>query len=400
MPVSGSKFFYQCSTCGKTYPSDKIIYLCPVCSKGNTKTLPPKGVLSTIYRYGEIKKRYQGQPLFKALQAKTFIDLLPIEARESLGYLRVGNTPLYKINNLEGKDLMGELYLKDDSQNPTFSFKDRASVLVSAFAKERGIDTIITASTGNAGCSLAGICASQQQKAIVLVPESAPPAKLIQVKMYGAQLIPVKGNYGKAFDQSIEMTEKDGYYNRNTAYNPLTIEGKKTVSFELFDQLGQCIPDRIFVPTGDGVILSGVYKGFEDLWMLGIIEKMPVVVAVQPQKSDNLIRNLHAETFQSIPSSTVADSISVDVPRNFFQSKHYLQKYDGEWIAVSDEEILLASRTLSRNTGLFTEPASAAAFAAFLKYQQEHLMPPGSKNVVLLTGCGLKDLKAVNSITI
>jgi threonine synthase len=269
--------------------------------------------------------------------------------------------------------------------------------VVSAFAKENGADTIVTASTGNAGSSLAGICASQRQKAIVLVPVSAPVAKLTQIIMYGATIIPVKGTYDDAFELSLKATEHFGWYNRNTAYNPLTIEGKKTVSFEIFDQLQESIPDRIFVPVGDGVIISGVYKGFEDLLKLGIIDKIPTIVAVQSSGSDNLIRNLNNENFEVKLSHTLADSISVDYPRNFYMAQNFLKKHKGEWITVSDEEIIHASKTLAATTGLFAEPAAAAAFAGMQKYNTENKIPEASKNVVLLTGSGLKDIKSLEA---
>jgi len=259
-------------------------------------------------------------------------------------------------------------------------------------------DTIVAASTGNAGSSLAGICASQKQKAIILVPESAPIAKLTQILMYGAKIIPVKGSYDDAFDLSIKATEEFGWYNRNTAFNPLTIEGKKTVAFELYDQLNGKVPDTIFVPVGDGVIISGLYKGFEDLLKLQIIEHMPTIVAVQANKSDNLVRNIESNHFEIKKSTTIADSISVDIPRNFYMAQKYLSDYNGECIAVSDDEILDASSQLSTNTGLFTESASAAAFAGFLSYKKKHKLSDNSNNVVLLTGSGLKDLKAVSSI--
>ncbi len=211
--------------------------------------------------------------------------------------LRVGNTPLYPLSGLDDKKFPFSLYLKDDSQNPTWSFKDRASALVSAFAAENRLGTIIAASTGNAGSSLAGICASQRQRAVIVVPETAPKAKLTQIVMYGAMIVPVKGTYDEAFDLSVKATELFGWYNRNTAFNPFTIEGKKTVSFELFEQLRFSVPDRIFIPAGDGVILAGAYKGFEDLLRLGITDKMPVIVAVQSEKSDNLVRNIGQEKF-------------------------------------------------------------------------------------------------------
>lgn len=386
------KFHYECVNCGKSYSATEIRYLCPACSAETLPGEPPKGVLKVVYPYEEIRKRNLD---FNMLNSRGFIDLLPIRSLESYPSLRVGDTPLYRIKRLDDRPMLAELFIKDDSQNPTYSFKDRASALVSAYAKEQGIGTIIAASTGNAGSSLAGICASQNQKAIIVVPENAPLAKLTQIMMYGATIVPVKGTYDDAFDLSIEATKEFGWYNRNTAFNPLTIEGKRSVAFELYIQLGEKVPDRIFVPVGDGVILSGVYKGFEDLMQLGYIDKMPVMVAVQSEGSDNLIRNVHSETFHIKKSKTLADSISVDVPRNFYMTKQFLLKYKGEELSVSDEAILDASRRLSLNTGLFAEPAAAAAFAGFLEYCENNRMPSTSVNVVISTGSGLKDLQAV-----
>jgi len=231
-----------------------------------------------------------------------------------------------------------------------------------------------------------------------MVPEAAPIAKLTQIIMYGATIVPVKGTYDDAFDLSLKATEEFGWYNRNTAYNPFTIEGKKTVSFEIFSQLNENIPDRVFVPVGDGVIISGVYKGFEDLLELGYIDKMPTIVMVQSEGSDNIVRNMDRESFEAKSSSTIADSISVDIPRNFNLAKQYIKKFKGEYITVTDNEILIASKKLSKNTGIFSEPAAATAFAGLLSYQKNNKIEDKSKNVVLLTGSGLKDLKAVNKL--
>jgi len=392
--MTNKKFKYQCTNCGKIFSEEETKYLCPVCSEKNQTDQPPLGVLKTIYNYQKLKE--EGID-YERLKEKKFLDILPIQSLESLPKLKVGNTPMYQADELDELELDYQLFLKDDSQNPTYSFKDRASVVVSAYAKEKGWNTIVTASTGNAGSSLAGICANQKQQAIVMVPESAPLAKLTQILMYGAQIVPVKGTYDDAFDLSVQASEAFGWYNRNTAYNPLTIEGKKTVAFELYEQMGHQVPDRIFVPVGDGVIISGVYKGFEDLLKLDIIQKMPTIVAVQSEKSNNLIRNLDQKEFKIEESHTLADSISVDIPRNFYMAQDFLKTYGGESISVSDEAILEASSKLSKNTGLFAEPAAAAAFAGLLAYQQENKLEANSKNLVLLTGSGLKDLKAVNN---
>jgi len=385
--MTESKFIYACENCERTYLATEAKYLCPHCEKSNTSELPPKGVLKVLYDYDGLAKK---NSLFAWLKSNSFLDLLPITSLENMPNLRIGKTPMYRIDN--------DLFLKDDSQNPTFSFKDRASAIVSAFAKENGWHTIVTASTGNAGSSLAGICAAQRQRAIVMVPAKAPIAKLSQIIMYGAQIVPVAGNYDQAFDLSVEASKEFGWYNRNTGYNPLTIEGKKTVAFEIFDDFDENIPDRIFVPVGDGVIISGVYKGFEDLLRIKIISKMPQIVAVQAEGSDNLIRNMQMTDFKIHPSHTIADSISVDIPRNFHMAANFIEKYQGGFLTVTDDEILQASFELAKTTGLFAEPAAAAAYAGYLSFKNDYPETQKSTNVVLLTGSGLKDTAALKSL--
>jgi threonine synthase len=388
-----NKFHYKCIDCGAEYTADTVRYVCPICSSKDEDGQPPKGVLKVEYQYDKVKEIG-----FKQLEENSYIELLPLQSIESMPNLRVGKTPLYEINELDGTDLGFSLLLKDDSQNPTFSYKDRASAIVSAFAKENGIDTIVTASTGNAGSSLAGICAAQNQNAIIMVPAAAPIAKLTQIVMYGATLIPVDGTYDDAFDLSVKATEELGWYNRNTGFNPLTIEGKKTSAFELYSQMNGQIPDRIFVPVGDGVIISGVYKGFEDLYKLGWIDKMPIIVAVQSEGSDNIARNIEVGAFSVKPSSTIADSISVDIPRNFNMAKQFIETYNGETVIISDDEIMKASKILSENTGIFAEPAAATAFGGLLKHKELNKIGPNTKNIIMLTGSGLKDLKSVQSM--
>lgn len=386
-------YYFKCTTCEKEYHDAKFMYLCPECSADQEDNLPPKGVLKILYAYDSLKKSDKNE-----LISKKWIDILPINSLISFPNLRIGKTPLYKFNYQMFDESPFTLFLKDDSQNPTFSFKDRASALVSAYAAENNIKTIVAASTGNAGSSLAGICAANDQKAIIFVPASAPKAKLTQIMMYGAQIVPVDGTYDMAFDLSIEATEKFGWFNRNTAYNPLTIEGKKSIALELFENFKGDLPDTIFVPVGDGVIISGLYKGFEDLLILGYISKIPKIIAVQADGSPNIAKNIFADTFEYEASNTLADSISVDIPRNFYMIQDFILKYHGEAVTVSDEQILTASKNLSKNYGLFAEPAAAAAFAGFSKYLKYNKIQGESKNLVLLTGSGLKDLQSVQSL--
>jgi threonine synthase len=327
----------------------------------------------------------------------------------------VGHTPLWKPVRLRELTDIPNLFIKDDTCEPSGSFKDRASFLVAAFALERGIKEIALASTGNAASSMAAVGAASHINIRVFLPKKAPIAKRIQVLQYGAALTEIDGTYDVAFEASLAYSRETGVLSRNTAYNPLTIEGKKTVSFEIVSQLAELgkRTDHIFVPVGDGVILAGLYKGFEDLLRLGALDRMPVIWACQAEGSSAIARawsllrekGLTAEIFSSPqPSSTIADSISVDVPRNGYHALGKLSTYGGMPVVVNDREILMAQRELASHSGLFAEPSSSAAWAGFRKVLNEQAamsrdtgnsqMPPIRRDdtvVILITGSGLKD---------
>lgn len=368
-------FSYNCSECGKSYEINKDIMVCPACSKSQKDNEPLKGILDVNIE-GKLKKDFD------------IFQLLPVE-KKFFPNIPVGNTPFFKLSSDISYFSNTNVFIKNDSLNPTGSLKDRASYLVSAFAKKYNINEITVASTGNAGSSMAGIGAAANQTINLFIPESAPSGKLIQSMQYGANLNKVKGNYDLAFSLSMENCKG---MSRNTAYNPMTIEGKKTVSLEIFKQLKKA-PDVVFVPTGDGVILSGVYKGFVDLKKFGLIEFIPKIIAVQSEKSCaiyNCFKN--GEFSNNYSATTVADSISVDVPKNGYHAVKNLKKYNGDSIKVSDEEILKAQKLLSKTTGIFAEPAAAASFAGYLKLKESFNI---NQNIVLLiTGNGLKDLKS------
>lgn len=389
-------WFYRCPACGATYPIEPGRYLCDACSSAQKPDEPLRGVLECAWE-GDIPAK-GGIPL-------------PVE-EAFFPPIPVGRTPLWAPERLRAELGMPKLYLKDDTCNPSGSYKDRASWLVAAFARKFGIREIVLASTGNAASSMSCVGAAAGIKIKVYVPKSAPIAKRVQILQYGAELIEVDGTYDLAFDQSLAYSKATGMLSRNTAYNPLTIEGKKTASFEIARDMATAegtstaegtdtsahagaapaylAPDHVFVPTGDGVIIAGVIRGFEDLLKLGWIERMPTVWAAQADGSSGISRALASGIFEARPSSTIADSISVDVPRNGYFALDKLRTHAGRAVTVSDREILAAQRELARGSGLFAEPSSACAYAGFLKVRAS--LDPHARIVVMLTGSGLKDI--------
>ena len=387
-------YHLKCSTCGREFPGDDAPeYLCPYCSKKNKPGLPLSGVLECLYDYESWKKTHKRENAKKEILLPAF-DLRPL----TFDALLIGNTPLYDSKRIAEAVGIKSVLLKDETVEPTGSYKDRASQLVAAMALEKGYKEITCASTGNAASSLAGICASAGLKSYVFVSASAPKAKLIQIAAYGATLFPIDGTYDDCFKLCLQATEKFGWYNRNTAYNPWTIEGKKTGAWEIAWQCDFQLPDQVFVPTGDGVILSGIYKGFFDLKKLGWIEKIPRLVAVQPENS-NAISKSFDENVDAICSgaSSIADSLVVDTPCNFKMAIRCIQDSGGYSITVTEEKIISAISETTSQTGIFVEPAAAAALAGLKKAKENNKINSDESAVLLLTGSGLKNIAAAEN---
>jgi threonine synthase len=269
-------------------------------------------------------------------------------------------------------------------------------------ARAREIDAaiIVTASTGNAGAALAGMSAAIGQKAIIFAPKTAPQAKVAQLLVYGATVILVDGNYDSAFDLTIEAAKEFGWYCRNTGYNPFTAEGKKTAALEIWEQVCLNLPAdsrplNVFVSVGDGNIISGIHKGFKDLMALGWLNSMPRLFGIQSDKSAAVANAYFAGTEKIIPISatTIADSISVDLPRDGVRAVRAARETDGAYITVSDEEIIAGIGELGKY-GIFAEPAGSTAFAGLKKALLSGVIMPDDPVVVINTGNGLKDIHA------
>ncbi len=397
---------YKCTKCNKEYNANYIeennIYLCPDCG-ALEKNAPLEGVLSVVYDYKNIIAKYGKEKIATTISAEfsSIPELYPLEFSNNNSkisfpgilpdkFKRVQLSSFFSEINYKGMDLK----LIDDTRNPTFSYKDRASVLVAFKAMQLKKESVICASTGNAGSSIAGICSRLGLKSIIFVPEKIPVPKKLQIEMYGAELIKVAGDYDLAFDLSLEVSNALNLYNRNTAYNPLTIEGKKTSAFDIYKEYGNNLPDYIIVPAGDGVILGGLYTGFLNLLNLGLIDCLPKFIAAQPKNGCAIVDYFEKGVFEYKSSETIADSLSAGAPRNLFMANEALKKSGGFGVRIDDYDTLKFQRELSSKFGFLVEPAAAITFACADYLIESGLVSAKDNVLLMLTGNGLKDTKS------
>jgi threonine synthase len=394
---------YRCSLCGTEYLQGQVTYTCP----------KDDGNLDVLLDYKALKKKFQPEDLTSRTEPSLwrYLPLLPVSEPEagSTPLHAAGWTPVFALPRLAEKLGLRHLWLKDESRNPSASFKDRASAVVVSRARETKAEVVVTASTGNAGAALACMAAAVGQKAVIFAPKTAPPAKVAQLLIFGAKVILVDGSYDEAFDLTIKASQEFGWYCRNTGYNPFTAEGKKTAAFEIWEwwleahhdwhkkgsPLDNHAPLTIFVSVGDGNIISGIHKGFKDLLALGWIPNIPRIIGVQAEGSAAIHNAFHAgdETVIPVSATTIADSISVDLPRDGVRAVRAARQTNGTYLTVPDEAIIQAIAELGK-MGVFAEPAGATAYAGLVKAVASSVVESEDPILVLNTGSGLKDVRA------
>lgn len=409
-----------CTICGAEYKPNEVEYIC-------THTHPNPGNLTVEYDMEKVKAQIASDeasnttwPTWTGMWR--YRAFLPLPLRDSaspsticpeVASLSVGNTPLVPSAELAAELRLKEVWVKDDGRNPSASLKDRASALVALKAKLEKRPIVATASTGNAAAALSCVCAGLKQPCIIFVPAAAPEAKRTQLVVYGAQVVLVEGTYDDAFELCQRACQRFGWYCRSTGYNPYTVEGKKTVSFEFCEQLYRRhhwaegvsesklvfeAPDYVAVSVGDGNIVSGVHKGLTDLYKAGLIDKMPKIIGVQADGSASIANayknkfDFTKEPLPEIDAQTVADSISAGTPRDPLRAVKAASETGGAYVCVSDQEILEAIPLIARKTGVFAEPAGATTLAGVMKAKKEGLIEDGKTLVIVNTGNGLKDI--------
>ncbi|MDQ7035257.1 MAG: threonine synthase [Anaerolineae bacterium] len=358
--------------------------------------------LDILYDYDSLRQTLDRDALSSNRETTLwrYRDLLPIAPDSPVPPLAVGWTALYQTPRLAQDLGIQQAWVKDDGANPTGSLKDRASTMVVAHALEKGVKVVSTASTGNAAAALAGVGASVNHttiETIIFVPAAAPEAKIAQLLVYGATVILVEDSYDTAFDLCYEMCISENWYCRNTGINPYTSEGKKTVAYEIAEQLNWQAPDVVIVSVGDGSIISGVHKGFVELHKLGWIEHVPRLIGVQAAGSSPLVKawqnNMAAVDMQAEDVDTIADSISAGLPRDRVKALRAVRETKGAFVAVSDEAIIQAIPTFARLTGVFAEPSTAAIYAGAKEALKQGYLQADERVIFISTGNGLKDVR-------
>jgi threonine synthase len=378
----------ECTRCGTRYAPDKVAYTCPACG-------PDDGILDILYDLDRVGRDLAISDLLDGPQNHwRYGPLLPVAKHHVGVHWPIGWTPLIESAPLARELGVRRLRLKDDGRNASGSFKDRASSVGVVRATELGAGAIACASTGNAAVSLAACAAMAGMPAYIFVSRRIPQGKLAQLLIYGATVFRVDGTYDEAYRLCAAACDRFGWYNRNCAYNPYLVEGKKTGGLEIAEQCMSDPPDWVVMSVGDGCSIAGVGKGLRQMRELGLIDWPVRLLGVQAGGVAPVQAAFESGALPTCAGDTFADSINCPVPRNWRKAVSAVQAAEGAFVSVSDDAIRKAMRVTGELAGIFAEPAAAAAVAGVAQAVHAGIIAPGADVVAYLTGNGLKDIQA------
>jgi threonine synthase len=329
-------------------------------------------------------------------------NLLPIAGSECQVSLGEGNTPLVPADRLAASaGFGGPVFVKNETSNPTGSFKDRSAAVIAGMAKMAAAPVLVVVSSGNMGAAVAAYAAASGARACVIASPAANPARLVQILMYGATVIRVKGTSGDRLNLMEAAVRRFGWYNATSPFNPYGPEGTKTTAYELFIQMDRRVPDWVVLPVGFGCNLVGIWRGFRELYHAGLVSRLPRLGAVQPEGSPSFVKALKEGRDEAFPDiqETVAWGISQRVTLNSRLGLRAIRETCGDAVLVSDPEILAAERLLAEREGFFVEPSAAAAVAGLLRLVEQGMIGSGETVVIVVTGSGLKEMDLAQGLT-
>ena len=386
-----------CARCGREYSASEKICMC---------TNNDLGRLDIHYDYSAVIEKLNKETLTRrSSNVWKYFELLPVKKKENIVNLEAGGTPLIRTTKLADKLGLRNLYIKDETRSPTGSFKDRSMTVGVSKAVEFGADTTVTASSGNAAAALAAHSAKGGLKCYAFVLETAPEVKLAQIRLYGTKVTRLKAVDGGK-DPTVQMlrtvVEKYGWYPCPSfgPFNPYQVEGPKTMTYEIIEQLNWNTPDWVVVPTGSGCLLTGIWKGFKDFISLGFTESTSKLAAIQPEGCSPLTRAFkqNKAPFEIEPwdhPSTIAGGLSDVFPWDGDAALTAIRETKGTAETVSDKEILESQRLLASTEGIFAEPTGVASLAGLIKMINLGTVKKDEVVIVLITGSGLKDPEVV-----
>jgi len=378
-------FEMRCIECARVHDMTRPAYVCSSCGNLLEITMDRAAALERIS-----KINMKARPI----SVWRYRELIPVGNSSRILSLGEGGTPLVDCRNLAGRLGMKSLRVKFDGMNPTGSFKDRGMTVGITKAKELGMKTVSCASTGNTSASLAAYAGLAGLKCVVLIPQGKVAlGKLAQAMMHGATVVTIKGNFDQALDMVMKSSGRLDMYVLNSV-NPFRIEGQKTASFEICDQMGGRSPDVLYIPVGNGGNSAAYWKGFAEYESLGLTKGLPVLRGIQAEGAAPIARMFETGASELSPvmkPDTVATAIRIGNPANWKKTVKAVKESKGSVSTVSDKEILGAQKDLARLEGIFAEPAGAAALAGLVKDLKAGAIDRNSNVVCVSTGHGLKD---------
>ena len=376
----------ECINCGAKYEMNDVVYFCRKCGD----------LLEIQYDYDALsaklsKSNWRSVPL----SVWRYRDFMPVSETTKIISLGEGGTGLHLSSRLGQQIGLKHLYVKNEGENPTGSFKDRGMTVGVTKAVELGAKSVICASTGNTSAALAAYAAKAGLACEVLIPSGKIAyGKLAQAMIYGAKVLQVRGNFDQALDIVLKLSEMHRSIYLLNSINPFRIEGQKSLGFEICDQLNGETPDRVVVPVGNAGNISAIWKGFSEFYRLGFVSSLPKMVGIQAAGAAPIAHAILNGDDVIVPvkkPETVATAIRIGAPVSWKKAMTAIRESSGTAEIVSDEEILAAQKLLARVEGLFVEPASASSIAGLIKLVEKGIIDKEERVVCVTTGHGLKD---------
>jgi threonine synthase len=378
--------YQKCINCGSEYGIDEIVYFCKKCGDLLEIKYEPEVLAKAVS-----KSDWRNAPL----SVWRYRDFMPVSGKSKIVSLNEGGTGLHLCQRLAKHIGVRQLYVKNEGENPTGSFKDRGMTVGVTKAVELGVKSVICASTGNTSASLAAYAAKAGLQCAVLIPSGKIAyGKLSQAMIYGAKVIQVRGNFDESLDIVLKLSEKHRTIYLLNSINPFRIEGQKSLGYEICDQLNQEAPDRIIVPVGNAGNISAIWKGFSEFHELGVVKALPKMTGIQAAGSAPIANAIKSGSDTIVPVAapeTVATAIRIGAPVSWKKAMTAIKESRGTAETVTDEEILSAQKMLARVEGLFVEPASASSIAGLIKLVDNGTIDRDERIVCVTTGHGLKD---------